>query len=1101
MSSRPFGFGRFIRRRSAADAALLAGVAIAALLATVVLGGAPMYLRSLDRVGVQGVLDELPAIGRNLVVIDRSVPTRMSELEAATAAVDSVLGEWLEGVAGAPHRTVVSSPHVRVDPGELPSWTAMRFQLVEGLDAQVTYSAGRGPAVLAEPGSPEAPLLEASIYGPLAQRLGIAPDDLVRARAAGGAGNEFTVRVSGLFTPDDAASDFWMGFARSLLEPEPISGLSGATGGFFVNGEGLARLAQESPGGRLGVTWLAPLDQERLGEMSARAIVDRMDEVQTGLERALPGAMVLTGLDIAFERFIRRARFAKIPMFLMAALLLTVVAYYLFMAAITLVERRQDEISMLRSRGVSRPQLGVLFGLEALLLIGVPALVAPFLAMAAIGQMGRVPMFHAITGGGALPVSFTWTAPVFALGAAAVAGAVLVLPAVVVGSGSVAARKRVASRPESAPFFQRYYLDVAVLAVGGLLVWELNARGGAVVSETASGGTQTNAAFFFTPVLFLLGVSLIFLRLFPPTMKLAAGLAARAGPVWATVAFWRLSRTPHRYSAAILLFLLTAGLAVVAGTLSSTLHKSARDRVSYASVSDVRLTGLGDAFRVVEEIRGVEGVAGASPVMRATGRVGTTGYGPTFNMLAVQPGAFEEIAWYRSDFSDLSLHGVMRAIAVTARPTPILLPAGATEIGAWTRMDDPISNLFLWVVLRTGDGRVRTATLGAVLAGEWRYQSAELKNLQDPVELVSLLLFEPSGGGDAATAGVVRVDDVTAAAPDADGNPARHVLVDFDERGLWTAFPTSEGFDTVFSLEQEVGGTGERPGSGVARFTIGRGTDGEIRGFYRSDARGPLPVAASRTLIERTSVVPGQPFVASIASVKTPLVVTAVVEYFPGMDPSDDSGFIVADLDGLIRYRESRRIALTGQVAEMFVGLEPERSAGTLEAIGSLLPAGAHLTERREEQQESLVDPLAVAGWRGVGLLALATTAVVGVLGYLTYLSAYSSRVRIEEAFMRALGVTRRDYVRIVAIEHLFVSAVGVAVGSVAGLAMSRIAVAASVQGAGGKVPLPPFNLTTQWAPVSVIYAALAAVVLIGVAGLVRAFTARRLYEMTRLEE
>ena len=65
---------------------------------------------------------------------------------------------------------------------------------------------------------------------------------------------------------------------------------------------------------------------------------------------------------------------------------------------------------------------------------------------------------------------------------------------------------------------------------------------------------------------------------------------------------------------------------------------------------------------------------------------------------------------------------------------------------------------------------------------------------------------------------------------------------------------------------------------------------------------------------------------------------------------------------------------------------------------------------------------------------------------------------------------------------------------------MSRIAVAASVRTSDGDVVLPPFNVVTEWLPVSVFFFALAVSALLAVYGMVLSFRNERLYEATRLE-
>jgi predicted lysophospholipase L1 biosynthesis ABC-type transport system permease subunit len=158
------------------------------------------------------------------------------------------------------------------------------------------------------------------------------------------------------------------------------------------------------------------------------------------------------------------------------------------------------------------------------------------------------------------------------------------------------------------------------------------------------------------------------------------------------------------------------------------------------------------------------------------------------------------------------------------------------------------------------------------------------------------------------------------------------------------------------------------------------------------------------------------------------------------------------------------------------------------------------IDDRQTAIEDSLVDPLSVAGWRAVGLLGGAIALIVVVAGYLTYLNAYSSRMRLQEALLRSIGVSTSEFTRILMVEHLLVGLIGVALGTLSGLAMSRIAVSASIRTTDGNEVLPPFNVLTEWLPVSIFFLALVVTGLIAVAGMVLSYRRERLYEATRLE-
>ena len=95
-------------------------------------------------------------------------------------------------------------------------------------------------------------------------------------------------------------------------------------------------------------------------------------------------------------------------------------------------------------------------------------------------------------------------------------------------AGLIAARTGVisqrlkASRPQLTPFFQKYYIDLAFLVIGGIVFWELQSRG-SFLSNNADNVQQINEGLLFAPVLFLIGVALIFMRVFPLVIRYFAG--------------------------------------------------------------------------------------------------------------------------------------------------------------------------------------------------------------------------------------------------------------------------------------------------------------------------------------------------------------------------------------------------------------------------------------------------------------------------------------------------------------------------------------------------------------------------------------------------
>ena len=211
---------------------------------------------------------------------------------------------------------------------------------------------------------------------------------------------------------------------------------------------------------------------------------------------------------------------------LLLTIMVITVLYYMAMMVSYLVQSREDDVALLRSRGVSMAQLVRLYAIEGLVITAVAVIVAPLLAMGVIAISGKAAVLHRDN-------------------RRRLAASELALDAVPgVGSGwrarschirytkchrrahGLIIHKLRSSRPPEVPFFQRYYLDVMVLAIGGLVFWELNARG-RLVSGGLFSGIEINEALLFAPVLLLTLVALVFMRFFPLFVRFISGECPR----------------------------------------------------------------------------------------------------------------------------------------------------------------------------------------------------------------------------------------------------------------------------------------------------------------------------------------------------------------------------------------------------------------------------------------------------------------------------------------------------------------------------------------------------------------------------------------------
>ena len=160
--------------------------------------------------------------------------------------------------------------------------------------------------------------------------------------------------------------------------------------------------------------------------------------------------------------------------------------------------------------------------------------------------------------------------------------------------------------------------------------------------------------------------------------------------------------------------------------------------------------------------------------LRGQGLVGTNVSGVHFDLLAVESDDFHYMSWYRDDFSDVPLSGIMRSLQPISRQEPLVLPPEAETFGMWVKPGGEYSNMFLWAAMQDSTGIVKTLSLGEVGPPEWTLMTGEMPSgLVPPVVLAAIQTYEPVFGP-SGTAGSLLMDDMYVTL----GNGEEVVLVD-----------------------------------------------------------------------------------------------------------------------------------------------------------------------------------------------------------------------------------------------------------------------------------------------------------------------------------
>lgn len=985
--------------------------------------------------------------------------------------------------------------------GKIQFMTDLQDPKVTKLEQGVwpAWNLSREPAPSSEP-------LQVAVDVEGAELLQLGVDDQMRVFPASGWEEPVSipVRIVGIFSRLDPDDQIWYGRERDFSSKNDRRSLVP----LFTTEDGILRgVGRAYPGINTNVTWMFKLDRQGVGAQEVNALRDTIRLVRHDVASQLDNGSTAIKLDRVLERHSEQLLLARVPLFLMVFLVTGILAYYLALVAGLMVRSRNAELSMLKSRGATTFQIGLLVLVEGLLL-AIPAIILGTLLAPVLGRVLGGLFFDAP--GGPVPVVLSPLAFLLGAAGALLAVTVLTVSTLVAARQGIVEFRQSGARPPRAPLIHRYYIDILLLVLIGLIWLQIQTRGDFLVQPLGSGELEMDFTLLLGPVLGLLAIGLLVLRFFPLAVVLVARLAEPVGPAWLVQGLRRVSRDPILPGSLVVLLMLSTSLGVIGSGFSSTLDRSQRDQARYQAGADLRIQHNGDGSPTT--LLGLSGLAQeldsvehAAEVRRLNGHLLTQGFSTTsVNILAVDTRNFAPVAWYRPDFAaGSSLPELIQTITpnledgsgANSSAHGIPLPPEAGGLAVWALVDRPDSRLSLQARIRDASDRYFDIALGDLDSPGWQRLESELSPPPqgiraprasvpiEPTPPFTLVSLQSSSIFGINQPGVVFLDQVIAVTPSGD-----QVIADSQALGGWQVVE-DHARPGLYALEASP--SVRREGSGQsAAFSWAPGGVG-VRAIRPGTTEEPIPVVASPAVLKTARARVGDVLALGISTYSLPVRIVAVAEYFPTLDPRKQA-FMVLDLETFIRYSNLHNRRVVGGPNELWVRLnqtqsDPSSIRGALDDRGISVRdtyLSSELVTQRVEQ------PLANAGWEGLLVIMFLALVLASASGMVLFSYLDTRERQTEFALLRTLGSTTRQLNGVVWFSLLLVVVGGIGLGTWAGHPLAggiglgtwagqqiEISLLPILEVAEGGVRVtPPMVFQTNWLTLLASYLVLAAV-------------------------
>jgi hypothetical protein len=1082
-------------QRMRADWPIVAAAWLITILSAVLFAAGVIYPSAAAEAGLQRALRDASVASRSLVVSRYDDASAADEVDAQVMAA---LQDTLSGTGGSVGRDWRGSATFSLVPatGE-PTGDQVELGFLDGLADHAMLVAGAWPADTS-PGTLATP--EVAVAEPAAAALGLTVgDDIDVLVHHGSQTSSLQLRVTALYAVADPAEAWW-GEDEQLQTGLRDNGRYRTYGPFLAT-----RYAFTAVLGEDGsfLRWRVYPDFDRLAVDEASRFATRIDAIASRLlvdsGRQFTVDTTLPDILRAADRSLLVSRASVILLMVQLALL---AGYAIVLMATLLVDHRRVDTALLRARGASSGHVALLALAEASVLAVTAVAVAPTIASAAVGLFNRVGPLADV--GLQLGPDVTPGAYVAAAGAGLLCVLLLVLPAIL-AARAFAQEQGARSRQETRTIGQRLGLDIVLLAVTGIAMWQLRLYG-APLTRSVQGELGLDPLLVAAPAIGLVAGGVLALRILPLVAQLLEATVARGRGLLVALGARQLARRPLRYTRSALLLVLAVSMGVFALSYSATWAGSQRDQAAYQAGADIRLPAASvDAGISAETLGGaletLPEVASVTPVERIPDGVKFATSGSS-DLLALDAGTAQDIALLRSDATEAGF-GALLAPLIDGRPAPVLaaVPDGTAVLRVTPEASmttivqygyDPETDTDTVVILdpakvpvqlravvavRDGHGLIHQfrSSLETMLGADTSLfvelalpgNAAASPSLSAPLAVVAASIevwLEEGVDARAATFGI----NAIAAGPTAGGPWAEMSLAG---SGPWSAAMgrAREGSESlpdsiVRGLTVQLAGGDSDP----SVFGLGRGQPSAVFGFLPNGidgTGGALPVIANRAFLESFGITVGDTVSATVAGRFSTLAVTGAMDSFPTTNPQRP--LVIADeaTIGLLRLRTT---VPTRPVDEWWIAAQPG-TADTLAARLAAAPfARPQLVSAAGRSRTLSTDPVAL-GIIGALTLGFVTTGLFAIIGLAVSAGVSARQQRTEFALLRALGLSSRQLAGSLWLEHGSVAILGLGAGTGLGLLISWLVLPFVTVTQGGRNPVPPVRIDVPWDRVLVL--------------------------------
>jgi len=381
------------------------------------------------------------------------------------------------------------------------------------------------------------------------------------------------VKVVGIFTYKDKADAFWDEDNYRNLDDRIVM-LESDVERITENRELLKIYSMK---------WMYFYDYYELKSENIKKIIS------TIYEQRLTARVNLNLLGVV-EEYLSRQKDLSITLWILTLPFIVIICFFTLMISGLIVKNDENEISVLKSRGAGTFQIFFLYIIQSLIMAGIAFIIGPILGKSICRIMGASNGFMELVSRKSLPIRITAEIYQFSLLAAAIFVVFVLIPAFRACRTSIVQYKRKKNTENKQAIWEKFFLDIVVLLISVYGLYKFSDRQNVLQKTGASGQElQIDPILYMISTLFVIGIGLLFLRLYPYLINCIYQLGKNR---WNSVLYYSLINTRRIESNArfIMLFIiLSISFGVLSSNQARTINQNLEDKIRYETGADIVL--------------------------------------------------------------------------------------------------------------------------------------------------------------------------------------------------------------------------------------------------------------------------------------------------------------------------------------------------------------------------------------------------------------------------------------------------------------------------------------------------------------------------------